>query len=142
MTGKYCQPAAVDQIGRGVCCLPQVPKSGEVWCEGARVCLDPTSAAFNPAAARRFLEFAIEFTPQLYEAPVAAMRTAGFEGYQLHLPNVEAVMLPVELASLVELLEIVFIFLLFTFCFLLFTSYFLLFGDSWWTFAEELLQSR
>lgn len=42
----------------------QVPKSGEVWCEGSRLCMDPSSPAFNPAAARRFLDFAIEFTPQ------------------------------------------------------------------------------
>jgi len=33
--------------------LAEVPKSGEVWCEGARCCLDPLGRAFDPAAAER-----------------------------------------------------------------------------------------
>ena len=41
-----------------------MPKSGEVWCEGARICLNPFSSCFNLENARTFLDFAIEFTPQ------------------------------------------------------------------------------
>jgi len=33
--------------------LGEVPKSGEVWCEGARCCLDPLGRAFDPHAAQR-----------------------------------------------------------------------------------------
>mmetsp|Transcript_17961 Transcript_17961/g.61714 ORF Transcript_17961/g.61714 Transcript_17961/m.61714 type:complete len:355 (+) Transcript_17961:3-1067(+) len=44
--------------------LREVPKSGEVWCEGARARLSPLSPAFDARASRRYLRFAIEFTPQ------------------------------------------------------------------------------
>jgi len=44
--------------------IKEVPKSGEVWCEGARIRLDPTCQFFNLKAAHKFLNFAIEFTPQ------------------------------------------------------------------------------
>ena len=47
--------------------LLEVPKSGEVWCEGARLCLNPFSPCFDLDAARIFLDFAIEFTPQCHE---------------------------------------------------------------------------
>lgn len=40
--------------------LKEVPKSGEVWCEGARICV----AQCNYKEARRFLDFAVQFTPQ------------------------------------------------------------------------------
>ena len=33
--------------------IKEVPKSGEVWCEGARLCLNPTSAHFSPKASAR-----------------------------------------------------------------------------------------
>ncbi|CAJ1954498.1 unnamed protein product [Cylindrotheca closterium] len=44
--------------------LNAVPKSGEVWCEGARIHLNPFSRSFDPNAARRHLLFATNFTPQ------------------------------------------------------------------------------
>jgi len=44
--------------------LNAVPKSGEVWCEGARIHLNPFSRTFDPNAARRHLLFATNFTPQ------------------------------------------------------------------------------
>ncbi|KAL3945445.1 MAG: hypothetical protein SGBAC_000498 [Bacillariaceae sp.] len=44
--------------------LNAVPKSGEVWCEGARIHLNPFSRTFDPHAARRHLLFATNFTPQ------------------------------------------------------------------------------
>ena len=40
--------------------LQEVPKSGEVWCEGARIAMRRR----NFQAARRYLDFAIQFTPQ------------------------------------------------------------------------------
>eukprot|EP00924_Labyrinthula_sp_SR-Ha-C_P009626 maker-scaffold_22-snap-gene-1.49-mRNA-1 protein AED:0.71 eAED:0.86 QI:0/0/0/0.2/1/1/5/0/753 len=44
--------------------LKGVPKSGEVWCEYARLCLNPLSKFFNVKDAERYLEFAFQFTPQ------------------------------------------------------------------------------
>ena len=41
-----------------------VAKSGEVWCEGARIFLNPISKHFNPLNAQRCLHFAVYFTPQ------------------------------------------------------------------------------
>ena len=40
--------------------LYQVPKSGEVWCEGARLCMNPLSPAYDLELAAQYLEFAIE----------------------------------------------------------------------------------
>ena len=54
--------------------LLEVPKSGEVWCEGARICLNPYSAHFNLEAARNFLDFAIEFTPQYGDSFIEYLR--------------------------------------------------------------------
>jgi tetratricopeptide (TPR) repeat protein len=44
--------------------LNAVPKSGEVWCEGARIHLNPLSRTFDIDRARRHLFFATKFTPQ------------------------------------------------------------------------------
>lgn len=44
--------------------LNAVPKSGEVWCEGARIHLNPFSDVFGLNRARRHLLFASKFTPQ------------------------------------------------------------------------------
>jgi hypothetical protein len=45
--------------------LLEVPKSGEVWCESARCCLNPLiPASFDLGSAQRSLNFAIQFTPQ------------------------------------------------------------------------------
>ena len=54
--------------------LLEVPKSGEVWCEGARICLNPHSTCFNLDAARNFLDFAIEFTPQYGDSFIEYLR--------------------------------------------------------------------
>lgn len=43
--------------------LLQVPKSGEVWCEGARIRMTPSSK-FDLKKAKKYLKFAINFTPQ------------------------------------------------------------------------------
>ncbi|KAJ6243310.1 tpr-containing protein [Anaeramoeba flamelloides] len=54
--------------------IQEVPKSGEVWCEGARILLNPKSKYFNLKLARRFLNFAIQFTPQYGESFIELIR--------------------------------------------------------------------
>eukprot|EP00980_Cylindrotheca_fusiformis_P011657 scaffold2751_cov131-Cylindrotheca_fusiformis.AAC.24 len=44
--------------------LNAVPKSGEVWCEGARIHLNPFARSFDLHSAHRHLLFATKFTPQ------------------------------------------------------------------------------
>ncbi|KAL6063314.1 Tetratricopeptide repeat domain containing protein [Balamuthia mandrillaris] len=50
--------------------LQEVPKSGEVWCEGARIAL----ARGKLRDARIFLDFAIQFTPQYGDSFVEYLR--------------------------------------------------------------------
>lgn len=50
--------------------LHEVPKSGEVWCEGARIHLKSNELE----TARRFLDFAIQFTPQYGDSFVEYLR--------------------------------------------------------------------
>ena len=70
--------AAIKEVHRCVKVDPnmcsQVPKSGEVWCEGARLCMNPTSPNFNLRAAKRFLVFAAQFTPQYGDSFIEQMR--------------------------------------------------------------------
>jgi la-related protein 1 len=54
--------------------IEAVPKSGEVWCEAARIALNPLSRFFNLAAAKRYLEFAYRFTPQHGDSLVEMVR--------------------------------------------------------------------
>lgn len=54
--------------------LSEVPKSGEVWCEGARMALNPVSIFFNLKAASRYLNFALKFTPQYGDTFVEFLR--------------------------------------------------------------------
>ena len=51
-----------------------MPKSGEVWCEGARIFLNPHAACFDLHVARRLLNFAIEFTPQYGDSFIEYLR--------------------------------------------------------------------
>ena len=44
--------------------LRHVAKSGEVWCEGCRIYLNPCSSLFSPANALKCLNYAVFFTPQ------------------------------------------------------------------------------
>ncbi|GAM27682.1 hypothetical protein SAMD00019534_108580 [Acytostelium subglobosum LB1] len=50
--------------------LQFVPKSGEVWCEGARIALGNNDLE----QARQFLEFAVQFTPQFGDSFVELLR--------------------------------------------------------------------
>jgi hypothetical protein len=54
--------------------LQEVPKSGEVWCEGARMCLNPTSPYFDLCLARKYLANAVQFTPQYGDSFVENLR--------------------------------------------------------------------
>ena len=51
-------------LGLFYCSLQYACKSGEVWCEGARIYLNPRSIHFHPHNAMRCLNLAIYFTPQ------------------------------------------------------------------------------
>jgi len=66
--------AGTDAYKAFMIAVNEVPKSGEVWCEGARVCLNPLSDRFNIEKAKRFLNFAIYFTPQYGDSFIEAMR--------------------------------------------------------------------
>lgn len=46
------------------CALRHVAKSGEVWCEGARIFLNPSSSLFHIPNALKCLNYAVFFTPQ------------------------------------------------------------------------------
>lgn len=54
--------------------LSAVPKSGEVWCEGGRIHLNPFSRTFDLVRARRHLGFATRFTPQYGDGFVETIR--------------------------------------------------------------------
>jgi len=55
--------------------IQSVPKSGEVWCEGARLCLNPYAPRyFNLKEARRFLGYAMHFTPQYGDSFIEYLR--------------------------------------------------------------------
>lgn len=54
--------------------LMAVPKSGEVWCEGGRIHMNPFSRTFDLAVARRHLFFATRFTPQYGDSFLEALK--------------------------------------------------------------------
>jgi tetratricopeptide (TPR) repeat protein len=52
-----------------------VPKSGEVWCEGARCVMNPMNiSTFDLSLAQKYLAFAIQFTPQYGDAFIEYIR--------------------------------------------------------------------
>jgi tetratricopeptide (TPR) repeat protein len=55
--------------------LHEVPKSGEVWCEGARIML----ARGHLAEARQYLDYAVQFTPQYGDSFIECMRVEMLE---------------------------------------------------------------
>jgi hypothetical protein len=54
--------------------LREVPKSGEVWCEGARIYMNPLLSHLSLASAHKFLGFAIQFTPQYGDSFIELLR--------------------------------------------------------------------
>ena len=57
----FLTPSPSPQVFRMA--LNEVPKSGEVWCEGARICL----RRGQWSDAKEYLNFAVRFTPQVSE---------------------------------------------------------------------------
>lgn len=63
--------------------LHQVPKSGEVWCECARIHMTP-GQHYNLKKARTALEFALQFTPQYGDTYIEYSRLLMLEkGYSI-----------------------------------------------------------
>jgi len=54
--------------------VQEVPKSGEVWCEGARVYMNPLSSHFNLRRAQKCLRFAVHLTPQYGDSFLELLR--------------------------------------------------------------------
>mmetsp|Transcript_25355 Transcript_25355/g.24712 ORF Transcript_25355/g.24712 Transcript_25355/m.24712 type:complete len:129 (-) Transcript_25355:340-726(-) len=56
--------------------LQEIPKSGEVWCEGARLFTSnhPNNQYYDLQKAKRYLEFAIQFTPQYGDSFLEMLR--------------------------------------------------------------------
>ena len=66
---------SISQHSALVRALREVPKSGEVWCEGARAHLNPLFAGkFDLARAMRYLSFAAQFTPQYGDTFIEYLR--------------------------------------------------------------------
>lgn len=79
--------------------LQAVPKSGEVWCEGARIYLNPFSPTFDLNAAARHLSFAARFTPQYGDSFLEQLRLNLIE--QCLVPTAESYINNIH-ASLLE----------------------------------------
>jgi len=62
--------------------LATVPKSGEVWCEAARIHMNPRAPTFDVGVARRYLSFAIQFTPQYGDSFLECMRMSLLQSVQ------------------------------------------------------------
>lgn len=60
--------------------IQEVPKSGEVWCEGARIRLNPFSRFFDLDKAEEYLNYAIQFTPQYGDSFIELMRVYLLKG--------------------------------------------------------------
>lgn len=100
-----------DRIGRGDTAqimrlfkqaLREVPKSGEVWCEGARIALH----LGHYEQARKFLDFSLHFTPQYGDSLVEYLRLELLEaGDQTDTSKLYQVPSPYLLLPLVLLLS-------------------------------------
>ncbi len=91
---KYVVPSKQDILLRA---LRDVPKSGEVWTEGARCRLNPLqNTSFDVGGAQKFLGFAMQFTPQYGDTFIEVLRMELLT--QIFIPRVLAVLgLPVGL---------------------------------------------
>jgi len=67
--------------------LNAVPKSGEVWCEGARIHLNPFSNLFDLDRARRHIFFAVKFTPQYGDSFLEGARLDLLSGWLLPIAD-------------------------------------------------------
>jgi len=77
--------------------LRAVPKSGEVWCEAARMHLNPFSPCFNLETASNHLEFATKFTPQYGDSFLETLRQVMIQSIiesftPIHVENMKSAM--------------------------------------------------
>jgi len=79
--------------------LTNVPKSGEVWCEGARIALHQGLLD----SARKYLDFAIQFTPQYGDSFIEHLR---LEMLCLQTDDLEATLEKPETKSALDKLEL------------------------------------
>ena len=63
--------------------IKEVPKSGEVWCEGARLRLNPFTKHYDLHKAEEYLNYAIQFTPQYGDSFIELLRVYLLQG-KLH----------------------------------------------------------
>lgn len=81
---NYKIPSKYTILCRALCV---VPKSGEVWCEGARTLLNPLSLKyFDLGKAQKYLSFSIQFTPQYGDSFIEYIRLEML--FQVILPRV------------------------------------------------------
>lgn len=57
-----------------------IPKSGEIWNEGAKIHMNPLSPHFNLELARKYIEFAQELTPQYIDVNITKILLEILEG--------------------------------------------------------------
>ena len=64
--------------------LQEIPKSGEVWCEGARLAMADKTANkhFDYTQAENFLKFAIQFTPQYGDSFIEMLKLYTLTGQE------------------------------------------------------------
>ena len=60
--------------------IKEVPKSGEVWCEGARLRLNPFTKFYDLNKAEQYLRYAIQFTPQYGDSFIELLRVYLLQG--------------------------------------------------------------
>ncbi|OMJ67246.1 hypothetical protein SteCoe_35648 [Stentor coeruleus] len=63
--------------------IQEVPKSGEVWCEGARLRMNPFTKYYDLNKAEEYLNYAIQFTPQYGDSFIEMLRVYMLKG-ELH----------------------------------------------------------
>lgn len=67
--------------------LRLVPKSGEVWCEAARLFTNPKTMYFDLNRARKCLSFALQFTPQYGDSFIEWLRLWLLDAAGFHQAN-------------------------------------------------------
>lgn len=60
--------------------VQEVPKSGEVWCEGGRLSLNPFTRHYDLNKAEVYLTYAIQFTPQYGDSFLELLRVYLLQG--------------------------------------------------------------
>jgi la-related protein 1 len=88
---SFIQILHTDQgaVGKGIhfkaflLAVQEVSKSGEVWCEGARIRMNPFSNYFDLDKAEEYLNYAVQFTPQYGDSFIELMRVLLLKG-KLH----------------------------------------------------------